>query len=152
MSLKYESPEFAEELKKRINSNQEYRQKAKGMNWKILTIVKDIPFATLSTYADGELVERKHIRASEIEEYRKKADFTVEVPSYDLSIEMATGKKSMETLFMSRMIKVEGSIFKALQYRGALEVSTKITAELANASSIPSKEDFTRMLHELGLL
>lgn len=152
MSLKYESPEFAEELKKRINSNQEYRQKAKGMNWKILIIVKDIPFATLSTYADGEMIERKHIRSSEIEEYRKKADFTVEVPSYDLSIEMATGKKSMEALFMSRMIKVEGSIFKALQYRGALEVSTKITAELANVSSIPSKEEFTAMLKERGLL
>jgi len=152
MSLKYESPEFAEELKKRINSNQEYRQKAKGMNWRILIIVKDIPFATLSTYADGEMIERKHIRSSEIEEYRKKADFTVEVPSYDLSIEMATGKKSMEALFMSRMIKVEGSIFKALQYRGALEVSTKITAELANVSSIPSKEEFTAMLKERGLL
>jgi len=152
MSLKYESPEFAEELKKKINSNQEYREKAKGMNWKILIIVKDIPFATFSTYADGELVERKHVRASEIEEYRKKSDFTVEVPSYDLSIEMATGKKSMEALFMSRMIKVEGSIFKALQYRGALEVSTKITAELANVSSIPSKEEFTAMLKERGLL
>jgi predicted lipid carrier protein YhbT len=152
MSLKYESPEFAEELKKRINSNQEYRQKAKGMNWKILIIVKDIPFATLSTYADGEMIERKHIRSSEIEEHRKKADFTVEVPSYDLSIEMATGKKSMEALFMSRMIKVEGSIFKALQYRGALEVSTKITAELANVSSIPSKEEFTAMLKERGSL
>jgi predicted lipid carrier protein YhbT len=152
MSLKYESPEFVEELKKRINSSQEYREKAKGVNWKILIIVKEIPFATLSTYADGELVERKHIRASEIEEYRKKSDFTVEVPSYDLSIEMATGKKSMESLFMSRMIKVEGSIFKALQYRGALELSTKITAELANASSIPSKEEFTAMLKERGLL
>jgi putative sterol carrier protein len=152
MSLRYESPEFVEELKKRINSSQEYREKAKGMNWKILIIVKDIPFATLSTYADGEMIERKHIRSSEIEEYRKKADFTVEVPSYDLSIEMATGKKSMEALFMSRMIKVEGSIFKALQYRGALEVSTKITAELANVSSIPSKEEFTAMLKERGLL
>jgi putative sterol carrier protein len=152
MSLRYESPEFVEELKKRINSSQEYREKAKGMNWKILIIVKDIPFATLSTYADGEMIERKHIRSSEIEEYRKKSDFTVEVPSYDLSIEMATGKKSMEALFMSRMIKVEGSIFKALQYRGALEVSTKITAELANVSSIPSKEEFTAMLKERGLL
>lgn len=152
MSLKYESPEFSEEVRKRLNANSEYRQKAKGVNWKILIIVKDVPFATLSTYVDGEMIERKHIRSSEIEEYKKKSDFTVEVPSYDLSIEMATGKKSMEALFMSRMIKVEGSIFKALQYRGALEVSTNITAELANASSIPSKEEFTAMLKERGLL
>lgn len=151
MSLRYESPEFVEELKKRINSNQEYRQKAKGMNWKILIIVNDIPFATYSSYANGELVERKHIRASEIEEYRKKADFTVEVPTYDLSIEMATGKKSLESLFMGRMIKLEGSIFKALQYRNAMEASGKITAELANASIIPSKEEFMKMLNELGL-
>ena len=152
MSLKYESPEFSEELKKRTNANSAYREKAKGMSWKILTIVKDIPFAVYSSYADGELVERSHIPASQVEECRKKADFTIEVPTYDLSIEMATGKKSLESLFMGRMIKLEGSIFKALQYRGALEAFGKITAELANASVIPSKEEFMAMLKERGLL
>jgi predicted lipid carrier protein YhbT len=152
MSLKYESPEFSEELKKKVNTNSAYREKAKGMSWKILIIVKDIPFAVFSDYADGELVERKHIPSAEIEGHRKKADFVVEVPTYNLSIEMAMGKKSLESLFMSRMIKLEGSIFKALQYRDAMELSGSITAELANASSIPSKEEFTKMLRERGLL
>jgi hypothetical protein len=152
MSLKYESPEFSEELKKRINANSVYREKAKGMSWKILIVVKDIPFAVYSIYADGELIERKHVSASEIEEFRKKSDFIVEVPAYDLSIEMATGKKSLESLFMGRMIKLEGSIFKALQYRGAMEEMGKITAELANQSVIPLKDEFTGMLKERGLL
>jgi hypothetical protein len=32
-----------------------------------------------------------------------------------------------------------------------MEASGKITAELANASIIPSKEEFMKMLNELGL-
>jgi putative sterol carrier protein len=152
MSLTYESPEFSEELKKKANSNPEYRQKAKGMNWKTLIIVTDIPFATLANYQDGEIVERKHIPAAQIAEARKNADFIVEVPTYELSIEMAQGKKSLESLFMSRAIKVDGSIFKALQYRGALEAYAKITTELTSASTIPSKEDFVKALRERGLL
>jgi hypothetical protein len=152
MSLQYESPEFSEELKKRLNANATYREKAKGMSWKILMIVKDVPFAVSSTYADGELVERKHIPSSEIEEQRKKGDFTIEIPTFDLSIEMAMGKKSLESLFMGRMIKLDGSIFKALKYRDAMELTAKTTAELANASVIQSKEEFTKMLRERGLL
>ena len=152
MSLVYESPEYVEKLKRRINGSSEYREKAKGVNWKTLFIVKDVPFATYSSYADGELIERKNIPSNEIEETKKKADFTVEIPTYELSIEVATGKKSLESLFLSRMIKVEGSIFKGLLYRGALEVATKITATLANESTIPSKEDFMKMLREHKLL
>jgi putative sterol carrier protein len=152
MSLVYESPEYVEELKRRINGSSEYREKAKGVNWKTLFIVKDIPFATYSSYADGELIERKNIPSNEIEETKKKADFTVEIPTYELSIEVATGKKSLESLFLSRMIKIEGSIFKGLMYRGALEVATKITATLANESTISSKEDFMKMLREHKLL
>jgi putative sterol carrier protein len=152
MPLEYESPEFSEELKKRINSNSEYREKAKGVNWKTLFIVKDVPFATYSNYADGELIERKHISSSEIEETRKKVDFIVEIPTYDLSIEIATGRKSLESLFLSRALKLEGSIFKALKYRGAIEVASKITADFVKESVVPLKEDFMKMLRERGLL
>lgn len=116
MLLRYESQEFSEELKKRMNSNKEYREKAKGMTWKTLFIVEDIRFAAYSDYLDGELVERKHVSSSQIEEYRKKADFVVGIPTYELSVEIAAGRKSMETLFMNRTLKLEGSVFKALQY------------------------------------
>jgi predicted lipid carrier protein YhbT len=152
MPLIYESPEYVEELNRRINGSSEYREKAKGVSWKILFIVIDIPFATFSSYADGELIERKHVPPNEIEETKKQSDFTVEIPTYELSIEVATGKKSLESLFLSRGIKVEGSIFKALQYRGALEAANEITATLTNESTIPSKEDFMKMLREHGLL
>lgn len=152
MPLTYESSDFSEELKRRINANSEYREKAKGVNWKTLFIVKDVPFATYSSYMDGELIERKHVPPSGIEETRKKVDFIVEIPTYDLSIETAIGKKSLESLFLSRMLKLEGSIFKALKYRSAIEVASKITAELVKESVIPSKEDFTKMLKERGLL
>jgi putative sterol carrier protein len=152
MTLTYESSEFSEELKKRINASSEYREKAKGVNWKTLFIVKDVPFATYSSYADGEVIERKHIPQREIEETRKNVDFIVEIPTYDLSIEVATGKKSLESLFFSKMLKLEGSIFKALKYRGAIELASKITAELVKEAIIPSKEDFTKMLKECGLL
>ncbi|MDH5483200.1 MAG: SCP2 sterol-binding domain-containing protein [Candidatus Bathyarchaeota archaeon] len=152
MSLKYESLKFSEELRKRINANKEYREKSKGVNWKTLFVVKDVPFAIISTYVDGEFVERKHVPASEIEETRKKVDFTVEIPTYDLSIEVATGRKSLESLFLSRMLKLEGSIFKAMQYRGAIEAAGKIAAEFVSKSAIPSKEDFMKMLKDRGLL
>jgi predicted lipid carrier protein YhbT len=152
MPLQYESSEFSEELRKRTNANVAYREKAKGMNWKTLIAVTDIPFAVFTSYSEGELVERKHVSAKEIEDARKNADFIVEIPTYELSIEVATGKKSMESLFLSRAIKVDGNIFKALQYRSAVEVYGKITADLANESTIPSKEDFVKTLHERGLL
>jgi predicted lipid carrier protein YhbT len=152
MPLIYESPEYAEELKKRINESSEYRERAKGVNLKTLFIVKDIPFATYSSYVNGELIERKHVPSTEIEETKKKADFVIEIPTYELSIEMAAGKKSLESLFFGRAIKVEGSIFKALQYRGALEAASKITATLTNESVVPSKEDFIKMLRERKLL
>lgn len=152
MSPRYESPEFSEELKRRLNSNSVYREKAKGITWKILIIVNEIPFAILSSYLDGELVERRHVPIGETEEARKKADFIVEVPTYELSVEMATGRKPLESLFMSRMVKVEGSIFKALQYRSALEATAQTTAELANSSSIPTKEEFITTLKERRLL
>jgi len=135
-----------------MNSNKEYREKAKGMTWKTLFIVEDIRFAVYSDYLDGELVERKHVSSSQIEEYRKKADFVVGIPTYELSVEIAAGRKSLETLFMSGTLKLEGSIFKALQYRGAIELAGKITAQLTNESSIPSKEDFVKVFSEQGLL
>ena len=152
MPLKYESAEFSEELRKRTNANSEYREKAKGMSWKTLIIAKDIPFATYSSYSDGELTERKHVRATEIEELRKKVDFVVEIPTYELSIDVATGKKSLESLFLGRQVKVEGSIFKALQYRDAVERAGKVTATLAAESEILSKDDFVKMLRERELL
>jgi putative sterol carrier protein len=152
MPMQYESLEFSEELKKRTNANADYRDKAKGMNWKTLIIAVDIPFAVYTSYSDGELVERKHVPTVEIEEARKNTDFIVEIPTYELSVEMATGKKSLESLFMSRAIKLDGSIFKALQFRSAIERYSKINAELANESIIPSKEDFVKTLRERGLL
>ena len=152
MSLMYESPEFVEELKRRINLNSEFREKAKTMNWKMLIIVNDVPFGTYSLYSNGELVERKHLRSSEIEETKKVADFIVEIPTFELSTEMATGKKSLESLFFGKQIKVDGSLFKALQYRDALERIAKITAQLASESVVPSKDEFVKVLHERGLL
>lgn len=152
MSLIYESEAFSEELKKRVNADVEYREKAKKMNWKMLIVVDDVPFATYSLYSSGELVERKHLRSSEIEGMKKMTDFIVDIPTFELSVEMATGKKSMESLFFGKQIKVDGSLFKALQYRDALEKVVKITAQLASESIIPSKDEFVKVLHARGLL
>lgn len=146
MPLKYESTEFADELKKRININKEYREKAKGMTWTTLFVVKDIRFATYSSYVDGELKERKHIAPDKIDECKKNVDFAVEIPTYDLSISIAIRKESMENLFLSGKIGVEGSIFKALQYRDAIEIAARITADLANETTIPSKDAFVKTL------
>lgn len=151
MALEYESREFSDELKRRINADKNYREKAHGMNWATLFIVDDVHSVIYSNYVNGELADRKQISLNEVEEYRKKADFVVEIPTYDLSVEMATGKKSLESMFLSGKLKVDGSIFKALQYRDAIERATEITADLANESTIPSKEDFTKTLKKLGL-
>jgi len=47
---------------------------------------------------------------------------------------------------------VEGSIFKALQYRDAVERAGKVAATLAAESEILSKDDFVKMLRERELL
>ena len=146
MPLEYESREFSEELRKRINTDKDYREKAKGMNWKTLIVITDVPSAVYSDYVNGELRAREHVPPSEVEEYKKKVDFFVEIPTYDLSVEMATGRKSLESMFLSGKLKVEGSIFKALQFRDAIDRVAKITEKLANESTIPPKEDFERAL------
>lgn len=152
MPITYESREFSEELKKRVNANTEFREKAKGVTWKIMTIVADIPFATLSSHVDGELVERRHVPSAEIEAYKKQSGFIVEIPTYELSVEMAAGKHSLESLFMSGKLKVEGSIFKAMKYRDALGIVGKITTELTDQSIIPTKEEFMQTLRQRELL
>lgn len=151
MPLEYESREFSDELKRRINADKNYREKAHGMNWATLFIIDDVHSAIYSNYVNGELVDRKHVPSNQTEEYRKKADFVVEIPTYDLSVKMAAGKKSLESMFLSGKLKVDGSIFKALQYRDAIERATEITAKLANESAIPSREDYAKMLKKLGL-
>jgi hypothetical protein len=50
------------------------------------------------------------------------------------------------------MLKMEGSVFKALQYRDVFAIVAKITADLVNQSTVPSKEDFVKMLQKRGLL
>jgi hypothetical protein len=152
MPFQYESHEFSDELRKRLNANTEYREKAKGMTWKVMTIVTELPFATYSNYVEGELIERKHVPPAGIETLRKQADFVVEIPTYELSIEIATGKKSLESLFMSRAIKVEGSIFKAMKYRDAAGMAGNVTAEMAREATVPSKDGFAQMLRQRGLL
>ncbi|MBS7632435.1 hypothetical protein KEJ15_02270 [Candidatus Bathyarchaeota archaeon] len=150
--MQYESAEFSEELKKRINNSKELKEKIDHTNLKTLIIVKDIPFATFANFAEGVLAERNHIPPNQIEEYRKKADFTIEIPTYELSVDVASGKKSLESLYIGGMLKMEGSIFKALQYRDVFAVVAKITADLVNQSTVLSKEDFAKMLQKRGLL
>ncbi|MDH7563502.1 MAG: hypothetical protein QHH24_01275 [Candidatus Bathyarchaeota archaeon] len=152
MSLQYESAEFSEELKKRINRSSEFREKIGHANLKTLIIVKDVPSATFASFVEGVLEERNHIPLSQIEEYRKKADFTIEIPTYELSVDVASGKKSLESLYLGGMLKMEGSVFKALQYRDVFAIVAKITADLVNQSTVPLKEDFVKMLQKRGLL
>ncbi len=119
------------------------------MNWKTLFIVKDVRFVTYSSYADWELVERKRVAPS-VEEHRKKADFVVEIPTYELSVEMAAGKKIQGVIIHEWKVEVGRFYFKALQYRDAIGSSTNVIAQLTNESTVLSKEEFIKMLRDAG--
>jgi len=152
MILKYESKEFSKELMERLNGDEEFRDKARGMNLKTLVVVDDVPFAVYTRYENGEVAERRHLSTTETEVMRKSMDFVMEIPTYELSVAAASGKESFETLFMNRKVKLEGSILKALPYLNAMRVVAKITAQLVSQSVVPSRDQFQQMVKDEGLL
>lgn len=152
MSWIFGSPEWTEEYKKRVNSDEKYLAAAKGYTTSMLIIVRDVPLATYTRYEDGKIVEQTPVPAGEIEEYKKKAEFSLDFPTYDLFISYLQGKEDATGLVMSGRVKFSGPIPKIMRYNAATTRAGEILKELMEKTTVPTKEEVQAALKELRLL
>ena len=152
MSLIFGSPEWSEELRKRINSDEKYLAAAKGYTTSMLMIVRDVPLATYTRYEDGKAVEEVAVPAGKIEEYKKKSEFSLDFPTYDLFISYLQGKEDVTRLVMSGRVKFTGPIPKIMRYSKATTRTGEIMKGLMKETTVPTKEEVQAALKELGLL
>jgi len=150
--LIFGSPEWTEKYKKRINSDEKYLSAAKGYTTSMLMIVRDIPMATHTRYEDGKIVEQVAVSASQIEEYKKKSEFSLDFPTYDLFISYLQGKEDVTRLVMGGRVKFTGPIPKIMRYSAATTRTGEIIKELMKETTVPKKEEVQAALKELGLL
>ena len=152
MSWVFGSPEWMEELKKRINSDEKYLAVAKGYTTSILMIIRDVPMASYTGYDNGKIVEQAPVPASQIEEYRNRAEFMLEFPTYDLFISYLSGEVDITRLTMSGRVRFSGPMPRMLKFRAATTRAGEITAELMKETMVLTKEEIQVVLKELGML
>lgn len=152
MPLIFGSPEWTEELRKRTNSDEKYLAAAKGYTTSMLLIVRDVPMASYTRYEDGKIVEEVAVPAGEIEEYKKKSEFSLDFPTYDLFISYLQGKEDVTRLVMGGRVKFTGPIPKIMRYSAATTRAGEIVKELMKETTVPKKEEIQAALKELGLL
>jgi len=152
MSWVFGSPEWTEELKKRTNSDEKYLAAAKGYTTSILMIVRDVPMASYTKYDDGKIVEQAPVPASQIEEYRNRAEFLLEFPTYDLFINYLSGEEDITKLTMSGRARFSGPIPRMLKFRTAITRAGEIMAGLMKETMVLTKDEIQVALKELGML
>jgi len=152
LPLVFGSPEWTEKYKKRVNSDEKYLAVAKGYTTTMLMIVRDVPFATYTRYEDGKIVEQAGVPTGEIEEYKKKSEFSLDFPTYDLFISYLQGKEDITKLVMSGRVKLGGPIPKIMRYNAATTRLGEIVKEFMKETTIPTKKEVQAALKELGLL
>ena len=152
MSWIFGSPEWMEELRKRINSDEKYLAAAKGYTTSTLMIVRDVPMASYTRYDDGKIVEQAPVPASQIEEYRNRAEFLLEFPTYDLFISYLSGEVDITRLTMSGRARFSGPMPRMLKFRAATTRAGEIMAELMKETMVLTKEEIQAALKELGML
>jgi len=152
MSLIFGSPEWSEELRKRMNSDKKYLSAAKGYTTSVLMIVRDVPMASYTRYEDGKIVEQVPVPASQIEEYRNRVEFLFEFPAYDLFIGYLSGKEDVMRLAMSGRATFSGPTLRMMKYRKATERAGEIMKELMEETIVPTKEEIQAFLEGIGML
>jgi len=152
MSWIFGSPEWNEELRKRVNSDEKYLAVSKGYTTSMLIIVEDIPLASYTKYENGKIIEQVPVPASQIEEYRNRTEFLLEFPTYDLFINYLSGKEDATRLAMSGRATFSGPTVWLMKYREATDRTGEIMKELMEETLVPTKEDIRAALEALGML
>jgi len=152
MSWIFGSPEWGEELSRRMSSDEKYLSAAKGYTTSMLMIVRDIPMASYTRYEDGKVAEQVPVPASQIEEYRNRAEFLLEFPTYDLFIDYLSGKEDVTKLSMSGRATFSGPTARLMKYRKATDRAGEIMKELMKETVVPKKEDIRAFLEASGML
>ena len=152
MSWIFGSLEWMEEFRKRINSDEKYLAAAKGYTTSTLMLIRDVPMASYTKYDDGKIVEQAPVPASQIGEYRNRAEFMLEFPTYDLFISYLSGEADITRLTMSGKVRFSGPMPRIMKFRAATTRAGEIMAELMKETIVLTKEEIQAALKELGML
>jgi putative sterol carrier protein len=113
MPVQFLSPEWTEELEKRLNASDEFRAAAAAANVTIQNVI-DTPDGAKRYWMRFEAGSVK-LEAGDAE----KADATIE-QDYDTAVALAKSELNPVSAFMTGKIRINGSMMLLMQLQGAL--------------------------------
>jgi putative sterol carrier protein len=123
MPVQFLSPEWTEELEKRLNASDEFRAAAAAANVTIQNVI-DTPDGAKRYWMRFEAGSVK-LEAGDAE----KADATIE-QDYDTAVALAKSELNPVSAFMTGKIRINGSMMLLMQLQGALSELAKEMQEI----------------------
>ena len=123
MPVQFLSPEWTEELEKRLNASDEFRAAAAAANVTIQNVI-DTPGGAKRYWMRFEAGSIK-LEAGDAE----KADATIE-QDYDTAVALARSELNPVSAFMTGKIRINGSMMLLMQLQGALSELAKEMQEI----------------------
>ena len=123
MPVQFLSPEWTEELQKRLNASDEFRAAAVAANVTIQNVI-DTPDGAKRYWMRFEGGSVK-LEAGDAE----KADATIE-QDYDTAVALAKSELNPVSAFMTGKIRINGSMMLLMQLQGALSELAKQMQEI----------------------
>lgn len=121
--VEYFTTDYYNALADALNGNEEFQEKAKGLQTSLVQVAKDRGKAVKFTIDDGS------VTAEEVDP-EAEGEFRL-IASYDDWAKVVKGEEKVDKLVMMGKMKVEGSMAKLLQHRNTLEFLTKVGQELS---------------------
>ena len=123
MPVQFLSPEWTEELEKRLNASDSFRAEASAANVTIQNVI-DTPDGAKRYWMRFEGGSVK-LEAGDAE----KADATIE-QDYDTAVALAKSELNPVSAFMTGKIRINGSMMLLMQLQGALSELAKQMQEI----------------------
>lgn len=117
------TPEFFDELVKRLNNDEEFKQKTANVKTTVLMVNTDTKVSFLLNIASG-------VASSAPGTADSKADF-IFLGDTPVWVSNHKGEAPMEKLVMTGKLKFKGSIPKIMSMRGQLGVIDKVAQSIA---------------------
>jgi len=121
--MQYFSPEYFEELGRRLNADAEWTKKAASLTVKLTLTVTDRTTSYMLEIVNGVVTARK--AAAE-----DPADFKFEGP-YDIWAKIAKGQTDFNTAVITGKMKFKGSLAKIMAIQPQMNRLTQVAKDLA---------------------
>lgn len=151
--IRYGSQDFFDQLKDLINSDETFRDLAKGVyDTSELVIIEDLGMGILQRTIKGEISDFKLIPSKELPALEKSSEFVYYVDSYDTMVKMSSGDESFVSMIIEDRLRFKGPLKKAMTFQGANERMEEIIKELVSETIVPTAIQYRKWATEKGYL